>query len=101
MPKNFFKPPKDLIQEWPEVFDDLYMSTMPVEYLHSIRLEFSNGRVWEISVEDHLDKSHTQTITDRLISTLNEYRDDIKRVDFQVDIDRLKDDIINNSKNLF
>jgi hypothetical protein len=101
VPKNFFKPPKDLIQEWPEVFDDLYMSTMPVEYLHSIRLEFSNGRVWEISVEDHLDKSHTQTITDRLISTLNEYRDDIKRVDFQVDIDRLKDDIINNSKNLF
>lgn len=101
MSKNFFKPPKDLIQEWPEVFDDLYMSTMPVEYLHSIRLEFTNGRVWEIDVEDHLDKSHTQTLTDRLISTLHEYREDIKRVDFQVDIDRLKDDIINNTKKLF
>jgi hypothetical protein len=98
--KRFFKPPKDLVQEWPEVFEDLYMNTMPIEYLHSIRLEFHNGRIWEIDIEDHVDQAHSQTIADRLIQTLHEYSTEIKRIDFQIDIDRLKQDINDRAKKL-
>lgn len=101
MSKHYFKPPKDLVQEWPEIFEDLYMNTMPVEYLHSIRLEFTDGRIWEICVETHTDREHSQSLADRLIGTLHEYSEEIKRVDFQVDIDRLKEDIINSTKKLF
>lgn len=101
MSKHFFKPPKTFVKEWPEVFEDLYMNTMPVQYLHSIRLEFHNGRIWEIAVDDHIDINHTQTLTDKLIDTLHEYSEEIKRIDFQVDIDRLKSDIKDSTKKIF
>lgn len=101
MPKRLFKPPKDLIEEWPEVFEDLYMNTMPIEYLHSIRLEFVNGRIWEIDIEDHSHMVHSQTIADKLIQTLHEYSDEIIKIDFQVDIERLKNDVKKSSRDLF
>ena len=101
MPKHLFKPPKTLIDEWPEVFEDLYMNTMPVEYLHSIRLEFENGRVWEIDIQEHAHIIESQTIADKLMHMLHEYSEEIKRIDFQVDIDRLKVDIKKSSKDLF
>lgn len=101
MPKRLFKPPKNLVEVWPEVFEDLYMNTMPVEYLHSIRLEFENGRVWEIDIQEHAHVVQSQTIADKLIHMLHEYSEEIKRIDFQVDIDRLKNDIKRSSKDLF
>lgn len=101
MPKRLFKPPKNLVEKWPEVFEDLYMNTMPVEYLHSIRLEFENGRVWEIDIQEHTHVVQSQTIADKLIHMLHEYAEEIKRIDFQVDIDRLREDITKSTKKLF
>lgn len=101
MHKRFFKPPKDFVQEWPEVFENLYMNTMPVEYIHSIRLEFHNGRIWEIDVENHMNQTHSQTVADRLVQTLHEYSNEIKTIDFQIDIDRLKRDIVDSTKGIF
>ena len=43
MPNPLFKPPRHLVKEWPEVFEDLYMNTMPVAYLDSVRLDFTDG----------------------------------------------------------
>ena len=101
MPKRLFKPPKNLGEKLPEVFEDLYMNTMPVEYLHSIRLEFENGRVWEIDIQEHAHVVQSQTIADKLMHMLHEYSEEINRIDFQIDINRLKQDISNRSKDLF
>lgn len=100
MPKPLFKPPKHLIKEWPEIFEDLYMNTMPVAYLLLLRLEFNNGRIWEIDVQEQIGKTDPQVMAEKLLSTFKEYRDDIKKIDFQMDIERLKSDIKESSKNL-
>jgi len=89
------------VKEWPEVFEDLYMNTMPVAYLDSVRLEFTDGRVWEIDVKNELTKQAADGIADVLINTLQEYKDEIKKIDFKVDVDRLKKDIKDSSKSIF
>ena len=101
MPNPLFKPPRHLVKEWPEVFEDLYMNTMPVAYLDSVRLDFIDGRVWEIDVKNELTKQTADGIADVLISTLQEYKDEIKKIDFKVDVERLKKDIRDSSKNIF
>jgi len=101
MPNPLFKPPRHLVKEWPEVFEDLYMNTMPVAYLDSVRLEFTDGRVWEIDVKNELTKQAADGIADVLINTLQEYKDEIKKIDFKVDVDRLKKDIKDSSKSIF
>jgi uncharacterized protein (DUF2461 family) len=100
MPNPLFKPPRHLVKEWPEVFEDLYMNTMPVAYLDTIHLEFADGRVWQLDIKDQLKEESTDAIADRLIETLTEYKDEIKKIDFKVDVDRLKKDIKDSSKNI-
>lgn len=100
MPNPLFRPPRHLIKEWPEVFEDLYMNTMPVAYLENIHLEFANGRVWEIDISEQLKNSTADDIAERLLNTLQEYKDEIKKIDFKVNIDRLKTDIMDSTKNI-
>ena len=100
MSKPLFKPPRHLVQEWPEVFEDLYMNTMPVAYLILLRLEFTNGRIWEINVQEQLADAKPDEIAEKLLGIFQEYRKDIKKIDFQMDIERLKNDIQESSKNL-
>ena len=100
MSKALFKPPRHLVKEWPEVFEDLYMNTMPVAYLILLRLEFTNGRIWEINVQEQLATSEADEIANKLLNIFQEYRNDIKKIDFQMDVERLKSDIQESSKNL-
>jgi hypothetical protein len=100
MPNPLFRPPRHLVKEWPEVFEDLYMNTMPVAYLEMIHLEFSNGRVWEIDIQTQLKESDPDSIADKLIETLTEYKEEITKIDFKVDIERLKKDISDSTKTI-
>ena len=100
MPNPLFRPPRHLVKEWPEVFEDLYMNTMPVAYLEKIHLEFANGRVWEIDIRAQLKETDPDSIADKLIETLTEYKEEIIKIDFKVDIERLKKDISDSTKTI-
>lgn len=100
MSKPLFKPPKHLVKEWPEVFEDMYMNTMPVAYLILLRLEFNNGRIWEIDVQEQLSDEDPDDVANKLLETFAEYRNEIKKIDFKIDVERLKKDISESSKNL-
>jgi len=101
MPNPLFRPPRHLVKEWPEVFEDLYMNTMPVAYLEHVHLEFSNGRIWQIDIKEQLDDDDAEAIADRLLGILTEYKEEIQKVDFKIDIERLKKDIRDSTKDLF
>jgi hypothetical protein len=72
-----------------------------VAYLDLIHLEFADGRVWEINVKDQLKDTDAEDIADRLLETLQEYKDEIKKIDFKVDVDRLKKDIKSSTNDIF
>jgi hypothetical protein len=101
MPNPLFKPPRHLVKEWPEVFEDLYMNTMPVAYLEMVHLEFVNGRVWQIDIKEQMKSLDAYEIAAKLLETLQEYKDEIKKLDFKVDIERLKKDIGDSTKSIF
>ena len=101
MPNPLFKPPRHLVKEWPEVFEDMYMNTMPVAYLDNIHLEFADGRVWEINIKSQLKDNDADLIADKLLETLQEFKDEIKRIDFKVNIEKLKRDVGDSTNNIF
>jgi uncharacterized protein (DUF2461 family) len=101
MPNPLFKPPRHLVKEWPEVFEDLYMNTMPIAYLETVHLEFANGRVWQVDIKDQLKELTVSDVATRLLDTLQEYKDEITKLDFKVDVVRLKKDISNSTKDIF
>lgn len=101
MPKPLFRPPMHLVKEWPEVFEDMYMNTMPVAYLDMVHLTFEDGRIWQIDVRAQLSDVAPESIAEKLLETLQEYKDEIKKIDFKIDIERLKRDITDSTKTLF
>ena len=100
MPKPFFRPPTHLIKEWPEVFEDMYMNTMPVAYLKNVRLEFNNGRIWEIDIQEQLGNATNEIVAEKLLDTFQEYKEEITKVDFAIDIQKLKEDVIKQTKKI-
>lgn len=101
MSSPLFKSPKHLVKEWPEVFEDMYMNTMPVEYLEYVHLEFANGRVWQINIKEQLTDSESTEVAAKLIDTMSEYQEDIVKLDFKVDIAKLKKDVGDSTSAIF
>lgn len=95
-----YRPPEHLIDQWPEVFEDLHMDTMPVAYMNLIRLFFDDGRIWEIDIKSQLQNANADIVADALIDILDEYSHEITNLDFDIDIDKLKSDIEKETKNL-
>jgi hypothetical protein len=100
VPKKLFRPPPDVVREWPEVFDDLYMSSMPVQYIHGVEITFDNGRVWSIDISEQLDFANEKEILDKLFSAFKDYQEEITTVNFQINIAKLKSDVLKSTKNI-
>ena len=49
-PQNKKQLPKDVIDHWPEVFKDVHIDVVPLEYLNSVRVEFTDGKIWDIDI---------------------------------------------------
>lgn len=90
MPNNGKKLPSEVISQWPEVLNDVDIEVIPVEYLHSVRITFSDGKIWEIDTT----KNETEVdVEDAIEALLLEYEDDISNVDFRLDTEKVKQDI--------
>jgi hypothetical protein len=100
VPNPLFKPPRHLVKEWPEVFEDLYMNTMPVAYLELVHFEFKDGRIWAIDVKEEINKTSADEFAQKLFDMMTEYKEDIIKLDFKIDIDRLKHDILDSTKTI-
>jgi len=98
--KKFFRPPNLIIKEWPEVFEDMYMSTMPLYYTKSLFIKFDDGRIWHLDIQDMLKDYDTDTLAKKLTDTIKEYQKEIKSIDFEINIDQLKTDVNDSTKNI-
>lgn len=97
MPKQK-KLPQDVIDQWPEVLDDVDIKVIPLAYLDSIRVTFENGKSWDIDTAKALAESNDHDLESALEEILHEYEDEIVHVDFRLDVDRVKSDIQNRTR---
>jgi hypothetical protein len=87
------KLPQDVVDHWPEVFEDVDIKVVPVKYLHSVRVFFTDGKVWDIDVAKTRQKKDAKDIEASLEELFSNYQDSIDNVDFRLDTARVKSDI--------
>jgi hypothetical protein len=85
--------PKEVVDHWPEVFEHINIDVVPLEYLHTIRVEFDDGKIWDIDVAKSIEKSAEDNLEATLDELFEQYQDVIVNVDFRLDTERLKRDI--------
>lgn len=90
--------PKDVIEQWPEVLNDIDIQAIPIPYLHSMRIIFKEGRVWDINIARHAKTHNIDDLEAHLQELIDSYEDAIEHIDFRLDVGRIKKDVINNTK---
>lgn len=84
--------PPDIIKAWPDVFKDIQIDVVPIEYLHSVKVYFTDGKIWEIDVKKSLSKPDLDIET-ALTDLFDSYEDSIANIDFRLDTQKVKRDI--------
>lgn len=85
--------------EWPEVFEDLYITSLPIKYVETILIEFSNGGLWEIDMTVGVGQ-YTHADIDKIMNSFYEYKEDISNLEFKIDIKKLKIDVKTQTKKI-
>lgn len=101
MPKKNAKDsqlPKEVVDHWPEVFSDLDVQVVPLEYLHSVRVFFEDGKIWDIDVQKSRKDKGLDDLEGTLEDLFEQYDEYITNVDFRLDTVRLKRDITARTK---
>ena len=83
--------PPEVVNKWPDVFVDVDVRAIPLEYLHSLRVRFNNGKQWDIAVD--VNKNPAKQLEKTLRELFHTYDSSIKHVDFKLDTDRVKKDV--------
>ena len=91
------KLPQEVIDAWPEVFGDVDVKSVPLEYLHSINVQFKNRDTWVIGFDKTKDIT-PEEINQHLNNLFEEYEDDIVNVDFKLDTEKVKKDVKSRTK---
>lgn len=74
---------------------------MPLFYLNSVQIKFKDGRVWEIDVKTQLVEQDPDLVADKILDIFDEYGNEIENIDFDVDTEKLKQDISSQTKDIF
>ena len=86
--------PQELIDLWPEVFEDIEIDVIPVKYLHSVIITFEDGVTWNVDLTKETSEQDIQTALHDLVE---EYTDSICNLDFRLDIEKIKKDVSNRT----
>lgn len=86
--------PQDVIEQWPEVFSEINVEAVPLAYLHSMRIIFKGGKIWDINIAGQARAHGAQNLEEHLKELLSNYEDEIEHIDFRLDVDKVKKDVM-------
>jgi len=85
--------PKDVIEHWPEVFGEVHLNVLPLRYLHTVLVNFKDGKTWEVKITAKTKKEGWSAFEKNLAELFKTYESTIDNVDFKLDTERVRKDI--------
>lgn len=90
--------PKDVIDLWPEIFQEVELNVVPLNYVHIIEITFKNNKVWNIDFKKNSKLQSFEEFEKEIKSIIKNYETEIKSIDFKLDTDRIKRDISKSTR---
>jgi hypothetical protein len=91
----------DIIDHWPEILEDVDLSAVPIFYLHSVVITFNDGNHWDVILKKEDKTMGGEHFSRTLHELFENYQDNIKHVDFRLDIEQVKKDVTKHTKKFF
>ena len=93
--------PKESPDTWPGILDEIEIKVVPVEYINSVEIQFTDGNSWAIEIDKDEDQDPDEAaaeLEESLESLFEEYEDVIEGVNFILDVEKVKEDITERTK---
>lgn len=90
--------PQEVIDLWPEIFNDVRLNVVPLNYVHTIEITFKNDKVWEIDFRENLKLQTWESFEQEIKTIIRDYEDEISSINFKLDTDKIKKDISRSTK---
>lgn len=99
MPKKNTKLPPEVVDHWPEIFSDIEIKAIPIQYIKSINVQFADGKVWVIEVNNEIiTQTNLESVEESLADFFDEYDEVIDTVDFNLNTTKVRKDIETRTK---
>jgi hypothetical protein len=85
--------PKDVIAKWPEVFSEVKLNVLPLRYLHTVLVNFKDGKIWEIKITAKARREGWRSFEKNLEEICRTYEHNIDDVDFKLDTEQIRKDM--------
>ena len=85
--------PKDVIEHWPEVFGEVHLNVVPLRYLHTVLVNFKDGKTWEIKITAKAKREGWEAFEKNLADLFKTYESNIDNIDFKLDTNRVRKDV--------
>ena len=89
---------QNIIDQWPEIFADIDLSSIPLDYLHNVVITFKDGNKWNVIIKKRDREVMKGNLPKELTELFNNYEKNIANVDFQLDIPQMKKDVEKSTK---
>lgn len=90
--------PREVIEHWPEVFGEVKLNVLPLKYLHSVMINFKDGKAWEIQVTTQIKRDGWPAFEKNLSELAKNYEESIDNIDFKLDSTKVKKDIVKSTQ---
>ena len=88
------KLPPEVISYWPEIFEDIEIKAVPIQYIRAVNVSLSDGTVLTIDlVEEKLTDLSDDEFEYLIEEILDDHEDEVESIDFSIDTERIKIDI--------
>jgi len=88
---------KNIVDQWPEIFEDVDLSAVPLPYLHSVMITFKDGKQWNVILKELDRNSSDGNIPKNLYEFFQTHEEQIEHIDFRLDVEKLKKDVIKST----
>jgi len=85
--------PSEISNYWPEIFKDIEIKAIPIDYIRSINIVFSDGTVWTVDIDRNKESIDVNDIEEIIEEIIDENEDSIETVDFKLDTEQVQKDI--------
>jgi hypothetical protein len=85
--------PKDIVEHWPEIFGEIKLNTVPLEYLDSIIITFKDGKIWEIKINRKEKNLSWEQFEKNIHEMIQSYEESIDNIDFKLNTSKVKKDV--------
>lgn len=79
----------ETLDPWQTILSEVKLEFIPTEYVAMAKVFFENGKIWEIDLSKKAFNSIEQIVSEIRL----EYDDAIIRMDFKVNLEKVKNDI--------